>query len=718
MRRTFLQLFPSRPLFPLLSSCVFLVPTLSLAQEQNVSQQNKTEAPQGQTVEVKANYDSRRDDTAAKFIVRREDILKYGDQSLVDVLSRQPGVSSDGKSVSLNGFGAAYTLILIDGLPPVTGRGLGDIDPHEVERIEIIRSAIAEMSTQAIGGVINIVLKRRVLNDASQLKYRLAKNQPSSAVHTVNWDWQKKSDSYSYLQSLIIRDADFLLHSAASALNLDGDNRVLDRVDTSGKVHVAASTVSFTPRFDFKSENGDQWSAQFVFEQRHGKIFGPEYWSVVSGTPIVVPRVDQKNNYDVRIEQSRLEWKRELAKGYLLETQFSGSNFMRRDSVEQIGWPINALTPLRQRSNGLDTRHTWVSSGSLTNDNIASHLLKLGWEFNRGVNRSDKNYDDKEWFASRLRTGSLAWYAQDEWKLTPTWSQYLGLRSEVFQSEVIQSDGVNGSHVSRVTSPIAQSLWKLDTENRDQLRFAYARTFKNPDPRSITASLAPQINNNTAWYQQVGNPKLTPELAHGLDLAFEHSGEQQLSFALNVNLRMISDLHSQQLFNKDQLWMMHEVNDGRAFKRTVGVELGFPATLISDKLKQLQFKSSAQQTQSHFNSFAADPSLAWTCRAFALKLSLDYSGVEHVKMGLSDQFQSASNCRVSPLQWSKTDASHQIDSYLYWNMQQLSVRLAVKNWLAKNSPSESRIKTQTGYALSRMNFPNYRHISLEFNWAM
>lgn len=701
-----------------LPTLVILVSASCYAQEQNASQQNKNEGSQAQTVVVKADYDQRRDDTAAKLVVRREDILKYGDQSLVDVLSRQPGITSDGKSVSLNGFGAAYTRILIDGLPPVAGRGLSDIEPHEVERIEIIRSAIAEMSTQAIGGVINIVLKRRVLNDASQLKYRLAKSQPSSAAQTVEWNWQKKSDSYSYLQSLLVRDADFLLNSAASALNLDQNNRVLDRVDTSGKVQVAVRTFSFSPRFDFKSENGDQWSTEFVFTQKRGNSFGPENWQVVSGSPLVVPRVDQKNNYDIRIAHSKLEWQRELAKGYRLDTQFSGSSSMRRDSVEQIGWPINAATPIRQRSTGLDSSHSWTSSGSLANDHIASHLLKLGWEFNRGMNRSDKNYDDNERFASRLQTGSLAWYAQDEWKLTPTWSQYVGLRSEMFQSELRQSDGVNGSHMSRVVSPIAQSLWKLGTENRDQLRFAYARTFKNPDPGSITASAVPQINNNTAWYQQIGNANLTPELAHGIDMAFEHSGEQQLSFALNLNLRMISDLHSQQMFKKDQLWLRHLVNDGRAFKRTVGVELGFPATLISDKLKQLHFKSSAQQTQSDFNSFVADPSLAWTCHAYHLKWSLDYSGIERLKMGISDQFQSASNCRVSPLEWSKIDASHQIDSYLHWSLQELSVRLAVKNWLAKNSSSESRITTQTGYAISRMSIPMYRYISLEFNWAM
>ena len=48
-------------------------------------------------VEVKGSgYDPRRDDTASKMVVGSEEILKYGDTSVTDVLKRLPGITVTG----------------------------------------------------------------------------------------------------------------------------------------------------------------------------------------------------------------------------------------------------------------------------------------------------------------------------------------------------------------------------------------------------------------------------------------------------------------------------------------------------------------------------------------------------------------------------------------------------------------------------------------------
>lgn len=52
-----------------------------------------------QKVEVKgsaAKYDARRDDTASKTVVNAEEIQKYGDTSVNDVLKRLPGITVTG----------------------------------------------------------------------------------------------------------------------------------------------------------------------------------------------------------------------------------------------------------------------------------------------------------------------------------------------------------------------------------------------------------------------------------------------------------------------------------------------------------------------------------------------------------------------------------------------------------------------------------------------
>lgn len=125
------------------------------------------EASTAQRVEIfgQAGADNRRDSSAAKFVLTREEIMRFGDANLVDVLQRVPGISvnSEGgqnREIRLRGLGGGYTQILIDGQPLARGASIDALAPELVERVEVIRSASADMSTQSIAGSINIILRR------------------------------------------------------------------------------------------------------------------------------------------------------------------------------------------------------------------------------------------------------------------------------------------------------------------------------------------------------------------------------------------------------------------------------------------------------------------------------------------------------------------------------------------------------------------------------
>jgi len=67
----------------------------------------------------------RRDSTASKIIVGREEIEQYGDTNLADVLRRLPGVTQSGRPgrrgpIAFRGLGGGFTQILINGerIPP------------------------------------------------------------------------------------------------------------------------------------------------------------------------------------------------------------------------------------------------------------------------------------------------------------------------------------------------------------------------------------------------------------------------------------------------------------------------------------------------------------------------------------------------------------------------------------------------------------------------
>src|SRR5437763_3260096 len=106
-------------------------------------------APPIQKVEVKgagADYDPRRDDTASKTILNAEEIRKYGDDNIYDVLKRAPGVTVTGKTIRMRGLGSGYTQILVNGDRPPPGFSFDALTPDQIDHIQIIRAATAELS--------------------------------------------------------------------------------------------------------------------------------------------------------------------------------------------------------------------------------------------------------------------------------------------------------------------------------------------------------------------------------------------------------------------------------------------------------------------------------------------------------------------------------------------------------------------------------------------
>jgi len=112
-------------------------------------------------VQVKASADmQRREDTASRIVISREEILRHGDASALDVMRRLPGVTVSGNAPRMRGLGAGYTQLLVNGERPVPGFSLDALSPGMIERIEIMRATTAEFSAQAIAGTINIVLRK------------------------------------------------------------------------------------------------------------------------------------------------------------------------------------------------------------------------------------------------------------------------------------------------------------------------------------------------------------------------------------------------------------------------------------------------------------------------------------------------------------------------------------------------------------------------------
>lgn len=134
-------------------------------------------------------------------IITSETISKSGVTRLNEILFEQTGLLAipdfgGVEGIQVQGLDAAYTLILIDGVPLV-GRSAGTLDLSRisvgnVDRIEIVKGASSSLyGSEALAGVINIITKKPKKDVLSgNVSYRYASFETNDA--NANFIWKKK----------------------------------------------------------------------------------------------------------------------------------------------------------------------------------------------------------------------------------------------------------------------------------------------------------------------------------------------------------------------------------------------------------------------------------------------------------------------------------------------------------------------------------------------
>jgi iron complex outermembrane receptor protein len=188
-------------------------------------------------------------------------------------------------------------------------------------------------------------------------------------------------------------------------------------------------------------------------------------------------------------------------------------------------------------------------------------------------------------FGDTLSASSLraAAYAQDEWALNPNWAVHLGLRWEGIRTQGEAEGGFRPENSSSVVTPLAHLLWKPDPARKDQVRLSLTRSYRSPTLASLISR--PSLNstqpvpggNSPTTADSAGNPNLKPELANGVDLAFERYLESGGVLSVNLFHRQISDLMRRVITLESVSWapvpryVARQQNIGDAI--TQGIEL-------------------------------------------------------------------------------------------------------------------------------------------------
>ena len=161
-------------------------------------------------------------------IITSEAIIKSGVTRLNEILNEQTGIilipdESGFEGIQMQGLDAAYTMILIDGVPLV-GRSSGVLDLSRVsvgniERIEIVKGASSALyGSEAMGGVINVITKKPVKDMFSgSLSYRYATFNTNDANANLLW---KNRFSYEPVGNFVYKISEREIEKFAAGLNL------------------------------------------------------------------------------------------------------------------------------------------------------------------------------------------------------------------------------------------------------------------------------------------------------------------------------------------------------------------------------------------------------------------------------------------------------------------------------------------------------------------
>ena len=675
-----------------------------------------------QKVEVNSSYDPRRDDTASKMIVSSEEILKYGDTSVTDVLKRLPGITVTGAAgrqggeIRMRGLGSGYTQILLNGERAPAGFSLDSVAPEMIERIEVLHAASAEYSTQSIAGTINVVLKKAV--KTAQREARLgAGGGRNASSRNGNLQLSDKDGNFSYSLAASVYRYDYRYRDAAGqpALELgylpDGRQDLLRQVY--GNSDGRAEGVNLSPRLNWALAGGDSVSVQFFLNAGRNDNHSQSRSVTLLGARPDYDDNDSASGNRQGYARSDVNWVRKVAGGAKLELGVRAQASSSTADTHPLGSVDGAGLALDRTVHVKASYDSLSSTGKYSLPWRPGHALAMGWDGTLSSRQEERRQreralpagrppvDSDEDFDARIRL--LALYAQDEWDLTPRWSLYAGLRWEGGATRSAGDSFDTAQQRSSVWSPLLQTLWKLPDTKGDQLRLALTRTYKSPSTSNLIPRSSLSTNNSQFDPDRRGNPNLKPELALGIDASYEHYWAEGALLSARASARRIDGYTRQGLLLIGGRWVSTPVNDGRANTQTLELEAKFPLrAVLAATAPAIDLRASLSRNWSQVEQVPGPDNRLDQQTPLSGNLGIDYKTADGMlSTGGSFIFTGGGPVRSTPQQFAYTSARRDLDVYALWKFSPTSqLRVAVSNLLAQDCESNT-LYMDAGGSLAR-----------------
>lgn len=525
-----------------------------------------------------AEADTGRDATAARTIVPRETIARDPGGSLLDVLRRVPGITVGGGpgragDLRLRGLGGGYTQVLVNGEPVPAGFELDSLPTAQVERIEIARIATVDQGAQAIAGTINIVLRQPGRKPVRELKAGAGVQAGRVSLSLDGLVADRFDDrSVSLGAGLSRRDEAWPVRISQQRTDAAGQP-VLQRLTDRQAVGLSEG-LSLTPRLSWQPTPADRLGLEALVRHTRFDDHNDDRREALLGAAPPYAFEHQRLRLRTTLAQPRLQWNRTMDGGATLESRL-GANWLRRASDSRFSGDDPLQSPLLlQRMQAATQERGITAAGKLRLPYSDGHAVALGWDgehTRRDDSRSQRQSSpaglpvtdlDERY---RVTVQRVAVYLQDEWDLDASLSIYAGVRWSTLRTRTT-GDGIEpAGHRASVTSPVLQALWKPAALAGDQLRLALSRSHKAPRAADLSPRRFVAFDNTATTPDLQGNPGLRPELAWGLDLAYEHVLPARAGTVnLTLGSRRIDDVILDSLRLDGGLWVARKTNQGRA----------------------------------------------------------------------------------------------------------------------------------------------------------
>ncbi|MBC3808770.1 TonB-dependent receptor [Undibacterium seohonense] len=698
-----------------------------------------------QKVEISGakGYDERRQDTASKIVVTQEDIVRYGDTNIGDVLKRLPGVTiggvqGRGGAVRMRGLGAGYTQIMLNGEPSPPGFSLDSISPDNIERIEVIRAATAELSTQSIAGAINIVLKKAIVTAQRELKVGMSEENGKYGVN-ASLQLSDKVGKMSYSVSGNLTHGEFGRPDTSTEVRTDIDPIKsyvhASKTESEGKFQ----SIGLSPRINWMLANGDVLTSQSFaninrFTNRNVK-------TTIADKASDYLFLDETSNNVSNSSSIRtnLNYVHKLADSAKLDVRF-GANYNQRDGENfLLARTTKQILNRDNRSESTDNGFTY--GGKYTAPFVEDHALAAGWDggFSK---RSDSAIRDDELTtigtnpisnslelikpndsneAYSAKVNRLALFVQDEWNYSKALSIYAGVRWEGIETKSAGNSYAEITNRSSVLSPILQTLYKIPGSKNDQVRLGITRTYKAPDTGRLIPRLFKNVNNSATSPDSMGNPNLKPELAWGLDAGFEHYLTDGGILSVNVFMRRIEDFTVTSIDKYindigENRFISKPTNSGLANTRGIEFDAKFPLRTLIEDAPAIDFRANLAFNFSNVSAVTGPNNRLDSQTPVSANLGIDYKLDDMpLTLGGNLSFQNAGTVRISDKQTTYGIPKRVLDVYALWKFDNKSnLRVALGNVLHQDNFSSSTYIDAGSSLVSTSN--SQTHLALRVNY--